>query len=303
MQMVIIRDIVTDFSEDEDIELCNDDTEVTEPGCITFSNPSSFFVNVDYSAGKDIDCSSSHLSTDVDNELCLGMQFDSKEATISAIKHFHFKNSFDYIVCKCVHFGAGCEWRIRVCKSLKREMWEVRKISGRHTCVSTNISQDHTKLSSSFIADCVMQLVTADPGIPMKALMKEVVSRFGYTVTYRKAWKAKQIAMSRIYGDWEGSYKELPRWFNVVQWYLPGTVVRYGASNHDNIDTYILDRVFWSFKSCIDDFGFCKPILQVDGTFLTGKYNGTLLIASSQDGNRRIFPIAFAIVEGETKEA
>ncbi|CAL0299417.1 unnamed protein product [Lupinus luteus] len=109
--------------------------------------------------------------------------------------------------------------------------------------------------------------------------------------------------MSRIYGDWEGSYKELPRWFNVVQWYLPGTVVRYGASNHDNIDTYILDRVFWSFKPCIDGFGFCKPILQVDGTFLTGKYNGTLLIASSQDGNRRIFPIAFAIVEGETKEA
>ncbi|CAL0317899.1 unnamed protein product [Lupinus luteus] len=109
--------------------------------------------------------------------------------------------------------------------------------------------------------------------------------------------------MSRIYGDWEGSYKELPRWFNAVQWYLPGTVVRYGASNHDNIDTYILDRVFWSFKPFIDGFGFCKPILQVDGTFLTRKYNGTLLIASSQDGNRRIFPIAFAIVEGETKEA
>ncbi|CAL0319777.1 unnamed protein product [Lupinus luteus] len=43
-KMVIIRDIVTDFSEDEDIELCNDDTEGTEPGCITFSNPSSFFV-------------------------------------------------------------------------------------------------------------------------------------------------------------------------------------------------------------------------------------------------------------------
>ncbi|CAL0310136.1 unnamed protein product [Lupinus luteus] len=32
-EMVIIRDIVTDFSEDEDIELCDDDdTEGTEPG-------------------------------------------------------------------------------------------------------------------------------------------------------------------------------------------------------------------------------------------------------------------------------
>ncbi|KAF1879569.1 hypothetical protein Lal_00033226 [Lupinus albus] len=109
--------------------------------------------------------------------------------------------------------------------------------------------------------------------------------------------------MSQIYGDWEGSYKELPRWFNTVQCYAPGTIVRYATSRHDNSSSLILDRVFWAFKPCIEGFGFCKPILQVDGTFLTEKYTGTLLIASSQDGNRRIIPVAFAIVEGETKEA
>jgi len=43
--------------------------------------------------------------------------------------------------------------------------------------------------------------------------------------------------------------------------------------------------------------------MQVDGTFLTGKYHGTLLTATSQDGNRNIFPLAFANVEGETKKA
>jgi len=43
--------------------------------------------------------------------------------------------------------------------------------------------------------------------------------------------------------------------------------------------------------------------VQVDGTFFTGKYHGTLLTVISQDGNRNIFPLAFAIVEGETKEA
>ncbi|CAL0299249.1 unnamed protein product [Lupinus luteus] len=34
LKMVIIRDIVTDFSEDEDIELCDYDTEV----CLELSN-------------------------------------------------------------------------------------------------------------------------------------------------------------------------------------------------------------------------------------------------------------------------
>ncbi|KAF1860252.1 hypothetical protein Lal_00037590 [Lupinus albus] len=38
-------------------------------------------------------------------------------------------------------------------------------------------------------------------GIPIKTFVKEIVSRFGYIVTYKKAWIAKQLAMSQIYGD------------------------------------------------------------------------------------------------------
>ncbi|KAF1897543.1 hypothetical protein Lal_00036985 [Lupinus albus] len=97
--------------------------------------------------------------------------------------------------------------------------------------------------------------------------------------------------MSQIYGDWEGSYNELPRWLNTIQCYAPGTIVRYATSRHEDNSSLILDKIFWAFKPCIEGFGFCKLILQVDGTFLTGKYTVTLLIASSQDGNRRIFHV------------
>jgi hypothetical protein len=43
--------------------------------------------------------------------------------------------------------------------------------------------------------------------------------------------------------------------------------------------------------------------VQVDGTWLYDKYKGTLLMAVAQDGNGNIFPIVFALVESETKEA
>jgi len=62
-------------------------------------------------------------------------------------------------------------------------------------------------------------------------------------------------------------------------------------------------RVFWTFKPCIDGFPYCKPIMQVDGTFLYGRYMGTLVVAITQDRRNNIFSIAFAIVEGETIEA
>ncbi|KAF1896195.1 hypothetical protein Lal_00027261 [Lupinus albus] len=75
---------------------------------------------------------------------------------------------------------------------------------------------------------------------------------------------------------------------NVVQNFAPDTIVRYAVSRHfvagiEDPTSFIIDRVFWIFKPCIEGFAYCKLILQVEGTFLTDKYTVTLLIASSQD--------------------
>jgi len=55
---------------------------------------------------------------------------------------------------------------------------------------------------------------------------------------------------------------------------------------------------------CINRFVYRKPIVQVDGTWLYGKYTDTLLIATllvatTQDEFNHVLPIAYAIVEGE----
>ncbi|CAK8574079.1 unnamed protein product [Lathyrus sativus] len=67
-------------------------------------------------------------------------------------------------------------------------------------------------------------------------------------------------------------------------------------------DKWKFHRLFWVFEPCIRGFSHCKPIVQIDGTWLYGKYKGTLLMVVAQDGNGNIFPIAFALVEGETKD-
>ncbi|KAH1254801.1 hypothetical protein GmHk_04G011158 [Glycine max] len=56
-------------------------------------------------------------------------------------------------------------------------------------------------------------------------------------------------------------------------------------------------RVFWTFGQCKEAFKYCKPIILVVGTHLYGKYRGTLLMATSQDGNGGVLPLAFAVVE------
>ena len=65
---------------------------------------------------------------------------------------------------------------------------------------------------------------------------------------------------------------------------------------------YVLCGFFWTFRPCVEGFKHCRPIIQIDGTRIYGKYKGKLLIATSIDANGHIFPLAFAIVEEESQD-
>ncbi|XP_045801383.1 uncharacterized protein LOC123895190 [Trifolium pratense] len=153
------------------------------------------------------------------------------------------------------------------------------------------------------ICENILSLVEGNVTIEVKTLVTHIRDMFNYTISYKKAWIAKNKAIVRIYGDWDESYQQLPQWLMVMKRWLPGTVVKMETSPTALDGQVFFERLFWTFKQCIQGFAFCKPIVQVDGTWLYGKYKGTLLLAVAQDGNNHIFPVAFAIVEGETKEA
>ncbi|KAE8671532.1 Type I inositol 1,4,5-trisphosphate 5-phosphatase CVP2 [Hibiscus syriacus] len=62
-------------------------------------------------------------------------------------------------------------------------------------------------------------------------------------------------------------------------------------------------QVFWSYPQCVNAAKYCKPVVQIDETFLYGKYKQVLLLAVVQDDNRNILPVAFALVEGEDTDS
>ncbi|XP_016199054.1 uncharacterized protein LOC107640020 [Arachis ipaensis] len=223
----------------------------------------------------------------VDGEFTVGMKFSLREAIIKAMKDYTIRRGVDY---------------------KKKYCWKIRRYNGSHTCTRSSISQDHSKLDSKTVAEAIKPLVDVDPSINVKSVIAEVQSKFNYTISYRKAWLAKQKAVESIFGGWEASYEALPIWFEAMCHKEPSAVVHFetmSAYRGDDLvpDIRVLHRVFWSYYPCIRAFRHCKPVVQVDGTHLYGKYKGCLLVAVSQDDNNNIVPIAFAIVEGETSEA
>ncbi|XP_015955693.1 uncharacterized protein LOC107480089 [Arachis duranensis] len=145
-----------------------------------------------------------------DGEFSVGIEFGSRESVISTIKSYTISRGVDYTVyefepqtfyAKFKGYGAGCDCLIRASLIRKKACWEIRRYNGKHTCTMGTISQDHVKLDSDIIADAIRPLVEADPSIKVKSVIAEVQGRFNYTVSYRKAWLAKQKAVAKIFGD------------------------------------------------------------------------------------------------------
>jgi transposase-like protein len=61
----------------------------------------------------------------------------------------------------------------------------------------------------------------------------------------------------------------------------------------------VFGRAFWAFGQSIKAFKWCRLVVTIDGTFLTSKFEGTLLICIGTDAEDQLVPLAFAIVQKE----
>ncbi|KAK5785730.1 hypothetical protein PVK06_040345 [Gossypium arboreum] len=123
------------------------------------------------------------------------------------------------------------------------------------------------------------------------------------------SWKIMTSLRKRT-GLWEiKKYKGLHTCVGgkVMERYVPGCITDLEmapAYYNDRLlrGCQVFKRLFWSFKHCQDAFIYCKPLVQIDGTFMYGRYTHQLLLAVAQDGSGRIIPIAFAITPGESAD-
>ena len=124
----------------------------------------------------------------------------------------------------------------------------------------------------------------------IKFLMTLIEELFGYPVKYGKAWMAKANAIRMLRGDYEAAYNILPKMLAAIAHRNPG--MRHRVESIDGV----FRRAFWSFGQCIEAFTYCRPVLSIDGTFLTGKYKGTMMVAMAHSSNYNVLPVAFALV-------
>ena len=69
-------------------------------------------------------------------------------------------------------------------------------------------------------------------------------------------------------------------------------------------DVHVFQRIYVCLEACKRGFlEGCRPIIAIDGCHIKGPYTGRVLTVVGVDENNEMYPVAYAIVEVESKSS
>ncbi|KAL5557490.1 hypothetical protein UlMin_039726 [Ulmus minor] len=206
----------------------------------------------------------------------LGMTFDSadtfrKVVKAHAIKHkrdvkFKF-NDKDMVRAVCN--SDGCEWIVFASMlAAEKKTFKVKTLNDNHTCA----------------------MVFKNRFVNSTRLAKRYVNQWSVNPDWNFSGMAQQYARLWDY------YAEVRR-------SNPGSTVQMKCRTVRGDDNPHFQRLYICLGNLKASWRTgCRPILGLDGCFIKGHHKGQLLAAVGVDGNNQMYPVAYAVVESETKE-
>ncbi|GAU34421.1 hypothetical protein TSUD_393740 [Trifolium subterraneum] len=171
-----------------------------------------------------------------------------------------------------------------------------------HSCIRTLYNKT---ANSKWVSKEVVKLMQTFPKVRLRDIAQHMRTHFALGISKNTAWKAKKYATEIIEGDSDRQYSLLRRYADELIRVCKENTVVIGLAERP-VPT--LPPRFGSFYFCLNGSkkGFingCRPFIGVDGCYLKTRYGGQMLIAVGRDPNDQYFPLAFGVVETETKES
>ncbi|CAH9089866.1 unnamed protein product [Cuscuta epithymum] len=241
-------------------------------------------------------------------EFTLAMSFESKSQVKEAVDkysvsnrypYYWAKNSSDMLRAKCANLNKTCTWMayfgIESRSSSKK--WVLKTFHPRHTC---NPGWQIPSATAKWLVNNFFKSKVGVCEMKLSSMQEMVKNELSCDVSLEQMKKAKSIIKMMEKGDIKEEYKRLEDY--------KAEILR---SNHGNTcilqvkqPSPIFDRFYVSYDACKKGFiEGCRRLIGIDGAFLKSGVKGEILTAIGRDGNNQMFPIGWAIVGSETKEA
>ncbi|XP_058741093.1 uncharacterized protein LOC131613441 [Vicia villosa] len=229
----------------------------------------------------------------------LGMVFSNKEKIHEALaeyalkmnKNVHVKkNDGKKMVMKCME---GCTFHMRISKRVGNQFWQVVSLVDEHNCSRT---PNNRQAKTTYLAKQFGHILRHNPDMKPAGLIAQAIDRWGVKLSHDQAYRAKRKAMDLLQGASMDQFNHLRSYAQELLKSNPRStcVIRCSPSTEGPV----FERIYVCLEACKYGFAmYCRPLIGLDACFLKGDFGGQLMAAVGRDGNNRIFPIAYAVVE------
>ncbi|KAK2651698.1 hypothetical protein Ddye_011554 [Dipteronia dyeriana] len=191
----------------------------------------------------------------------------------------------------------NCTWKLRAVRRDEGTYFQVRSFVNEHTCPLEEIHRCHRQASAIIIGEVVAPRFQLQDGRLMrpKNIIADMKTMYGIQILYSKAHQALQYVLSLTYGTYKETFKLLPSFGYVLEQQNLGTIT---DLQYDEDVRFLY--FFMSLGASLIGFRRCmRPVIAVYGTHLKGRFGGIMFVATAQDENEWVYPIAFGYGDSE----
>ncbi|KAK8661724.1 hypothetical protein V6N13_091320 [Hibiscus sabdariffa] len=236
----------------------------------------------------------------------LGLRFEDHKQFKEAVRKYaiangvalRFKKSEPKRVRVC--YKVGCPWSLFASIDKRYDCFLVKTYYPVHKCVRTN---KNPILTSKNIENVFRDRILADPSMKVETLKQHCRKELGVYASFNKCQRARLNVLREKRGSYIEEYATIWGYATELLHSNPGSTISIQV-HRDSDNKAIFHRMYICFDALKKGWKEgCRPFIGVDGCFLKTATQGELLVAIGGDGNNQMFPVAWAVVEGEGNES
>lgn len=144
--------------------------------------------------------------------------------------------------------------------------------------------------------------IISQPDIRVHELQETLKEKWGLKVGRSICYRAKQNVISKFMGDWKLEFSRLFDYADMLKSSNPETSCWVRTDNETVLGKHLFKYFYVCFGTLKNGWlEGCRKIIGLDGCFLKDACKGELLVAVGRNGNQQMYPIAWVVVDQETK--
>ncbi|XP_058724923.1 uncharacterized protein LOC131596316 [Vicia villosa] len=193
-----------------------------------------------------------------------------------------------------------CNYTVLCSRVLKTTTFRIKTLFHKHKCGRHFFNKS---AKAEWVAKVIVDGLKNNTKMKLNEVVADVRLKYATEIPGCRAFKARQLARRIVEGDSSKQYSLL--------WSYGAELRRASSGNTFKLNTMTpapglqprFERCYMCFDGCKKALiKACRPFIGLDGCHLKNKYGGILLIAVGRDPNDQYLPIAFAVVETESKD-